>query len=469
MGKDRLEDYIKEQLVNHESTVDADAVWNRLQNNKKKKRPFLWLSALGLIIVAGLTGIYLMTQESNKLELENKKTILAENDVLREIDISMDVLSSSQSDRSISSENARNDKASENSVASVVTAKEKGIIKRINGDKQNADSVSIADANDNAVVNASYGLLVTRDLQKYKLNEALINGKVESQATRSIVNSSIENTNITSLLSIDMLDRINSEMLNHQRQMDVLQIEISSPFNKEETMDTWQSYVGVSTAYYKGSRSLRSLDSLDTTLSLRSEGEEFVEAWGVGLEYILEHKSGLFLGTGLAYRQINDRAKLEEQSRELLVPTPIELQGQGVFAEITNVERVRYHKIGMIDIPLFVGYTLKQGRNAFSFRTGININLRTYSRGQIIDSQLQDNGEYGAVLRSVEDEVLFRNRVGWSSQIELGYHRLINDSFELAIKPTFRFYNSAFNDESNNPIEQRYKHFGLKMTLSKRF
>lgn len=472
MGKDRLEDYIKEQLVNHESTVDSDAIWNRLQKNKRKKRPYLWLPAMGLLLVASLIGIYLLTITSSEIDLKNNESIQLENKKLVEIDLPESDIPLRQSKDIIFRKNMEIDRSLESNKAQIVKTKVnapgRGSSQYIGASNNVITEPIISDQSDSDF-KVTYGLIGTQDFKNFKSQEKFISSRIENLSRSSFFNNTDKYALKVSPLRIDLLHQLQTSLLSHTRQQDILEMDISVLTDKDITKDPWQSYAGFTMAYYRGIRTLQNLDSLNSTLDLRNAGESFLEAWGLGFEYVLEHKSGLFLGSGVVYRQINDQAILSETKEELLVPTPVELQSAGFgFLATTEIERVRYHKLSMIDVPLYAGYKFRKGRNSFSLQTGINLNLRTYSRGQVIGSQLSDNGEYTAAFRNVKDEQLFRNRVGWSSQIEFGYHRLINDSFELGIKPTFRYYSSGFNDETNNLIEQRYKHFGLKLTFSKR-
>ncbi len=448
MGKDRLEEYIKDQVFDHHSEVDPDLIWDNIQKKKRKKRPFLWIISglIGVIIMGIVINLFLNNETEDQFGLASESQTFETEAVSNSNYSSHDII---EDDQELILQEVK--KEITESVEAYPISKQKLKSKK-QSDSPNIVGITMTEVFREKVNSNIHSLLPKR---KGALNVSF------SKANSSQINEKYDNPRLATLGLLPQIQSSNPTNLLFDRNL----IQIDSdvfllPKETIERSENWTKAIGVSGSYLKGWRNLKSKDSLEQGLDYRLRSEKFMEEWGLGINFDLQHRSGFVISTGLNYNQINDRSILSSVTEELLVPTPEELAGTGVYQNIFVRERVRYNKIRMIDVPLRLGYSWQLGHQALSVQAGLIFNISTATKGNIInfDEFLEvSNSEY------------FRKNLGVSYEFLIGYHQRINDNWKLSILPSFKYYGKSFTNPDVYSIEQRYINLGLGMRLSRKF
>lgn len=470
MGKDGLEDYIKDTLYTHESKVDTDEVWKRLQKKEPKRRPFWMLFFMGGIFLIGIGSLYLFAKADADVAVTEEYSLNNKNRTIEEFN--------TQPKKNSSNIDLEETKNSITNTASVIEKTEKD---------HTSESISTIESQKPTNRNLKEKLATSSAAQNFNPTKQVQNHNKSSNSTHVLEKylpikkeSSIlkKPTQSSSVISggknQDPINSISLEpLLLTSLFSDRDKIKLDHSFlpalNEEVNNDKWQLNVGLFSSYYGGQRTL-AVDTTNASFKARNDNEEFVEAWDAGLDIYFKHRSGIFFGSGIAYRQINDRSRLAFDNEELVVPTPEELEGQGVFVNTFTTNSVRYNKFRMLDVPVFLGYEKSIAKHDLSLRGGININIGTRVTGHIIDEVLVDSMEQVSFVNvNTRDQSLFKSNIGVSYQFELGYGYSFDNGLKISLHPTYRYYKESFNNVDFNPTEQRYQHLGFKLRAAMQF
>lgn len=487
MGKDRLEEFIKDQVADYESEVNTEELWSNLQKKKRRKTPILFISLMGLGLLITVLGYFWMSNSnattSSAQNINSTDTSYTNTKNENEVE---------RSNADLSSQGVK-DQASNTSIDNIVSEIEPTITEtqRTIGNnkfsnpslvkaKENTNNASTIPLENAINTNQNKGGNINRSGNTFIQESGLFSNSIltkdlkgigstgSGSLSKALIKDAIELNDVgRQPLDISILTLAHPDALSFNRVYPYFEFQnLPEQITSEVSLKKWSTSLGVYSGYYKGSRILESIDTTSALLSLRQENEQFVEAWDIGIELNLEHSTGFSLHTGLAYRQINDRSIFIEEDRDLSVPTPIGFQG--VLVQVNRMERIRYNKIGMIDVPLMLGYRLERDRNSYSIKAGVNFNLQTRAKGNIINDIFVENEQVPSFISTADNE-LFKANIGIAYQIELGYHRVLSKGYALSVHPTFRYYTDAFNNPVSNSIDQKYRHIGLKLMLSRRF
>jgi len=497
MGKDRLEDYIKDQVYDYDSIVDTDDLWNKIQK-KKKPKSFLWVYlTFGILFIGAMiatvwvkdmdSSMSFSSQELSESEVLETKEFIKENDLVKNnqqvgnypitpaVNESKD-LPENEVATNIDVNQPKNE-TTDNVVRLTSTrsqslpTEDSNVIQGLgNSEKVNFYSQKNTDFrnDENSISLSSTG--TSTNTSTSTNTKAKIIGSTQSENTRvsySTVSSNNEKIN-SSLAQVDeklsAIATIDINRLIYNRPLfpSTLDQEIIPLNQNDDKQGYWIG--GISASFFKGDRTLNPRDTLsetrDTIFQLREQQEEFKELWGAGLSIGYQHRSGLFVNTGIAYHQINDRSFLSFTDTNTEFITGHQDSLSSFVQTETPIMSIRYNKIRMWDVPLSVGYFKDFEKVGLSTEVGLNINIRTQASGNFIKSDV--------AFQNTDNTELFKTNISYSYQLSIGLHRSLWRDWEISFHPTLRYYPKSFTADSYD-LEQNYRVFGAQIKLSKSF
>jgi hypothetical protein len=191
-------------------------------------------------------------------------------------------------------------------------------------------------------------------------------------------------------------------------------------------------------------------EAAEELLHSRTESEELLEIMAGGLNVRFKHKSGIWISTGVEYRQLNERFSYYNQTKRLFTTdTSLTIQNRVVEKEI-------YNSLRQINIPLTLGYYLEMGEWGLSAETGLLINLSLNPEGVIMG----ENTEFVDLATGAED--IFSKRMGLGYIAGLGIDRQIQGNWKIFLTPQVIIYPGSIT-KANYALKQKYWLLNLKV------
>jgi hypothetical protein len=200
----------------------------------------------------------------------------------------------------------------------------------------------------------------------------------------------------------------------------------------------------------------------------RYDSEQYVETFNFGTQLNLHHRSGIFVGTGINYTQIdelfesvgNKESKVFKEGIVQIITnadgSSSEVRGQKLVIEQKSWNKKIYNKYSFVNIPLYLGYAHSAGMVQVEYTAGVDFNLHFSKKGEII-------GKEGfPVSVSNPQNSIFNNltSINLNGGIKLLYP--LSPKFTLFAEPNFR-YNIHSITLDNYPLKQRYFYTGLRV------
>jgi len=442
MGQHDIGDYLKKRVSGHQSKVDTDAVWDKLDLNKKKKRRgFFWVFGIGILLI-GFTGLYFIetTGEQKLNDVNSITTQTLANDIIV--------------NNSVSESTASKDEFSATLSESML---DEPAIKR--------QEISLTNKHQNFQSRAMPQVVIKSNNQSH--SKTLANNPINkiSKLHSSEKSSEPSSTNLETLESLPILDPLmtinmslpliktlrstNSNLPKRNFLIRIADQLLPSPKIKDQITFSLNSYVGI---YYVDRKFKLIQNSLNTYVSARDSTETPLEAIVAGTQFCLNHKSGMWVGLGIEYQRINEVFRTKSSST-----TTEPILSSFVFSkkENTTTEKwTHYNKHELYNIPLSIGYridlknwTLRVSHTSlFSFKNA-------FSGKHLIASSGVDN---------ISSD--FYNRINFSSRIEANIQRQLAQQFRLELSPSFMIHHNSFIVPDSG-YEQKYKLLGLRAAL----
>lgn len=206
-------------------------------------------------------------------------------------------------------------------------------------------------------------------------------------------------------------------------------------------------------------------------LQQRKSTEQSLETIHLGIHTDLIHKSGFELSLGGQYSQINEKfnfqgSLIENDTIENgLYGYHINPDGDTTFiySQIINSretfhEKTVYNKYKMLEVPLLLSYHWKNESWSIGIQTGIMANIRLKTSGKIFSpsNQILDIEE--------QQEIIFRSNIGLSYHLGIAGRYNLSENFQFTFSPFFRYFPNSFS-QNDYPIRQKYRLAGLRLGL----
>ena len=176
--------------------------------------------------------------------------------------------------------------------------------------------------------------------------------------------------------------------------------------------------------------------------------------------------NGLALRSGVAYTQINERLDLfDGTTTDIEIYEVKDVNGNIIGTQIDTIigQRIKttYNRLKMVDIPVILGYEVRDRNWTLSLNGGAYFNVLFEQKGEFLSPNLTPVN-----FTSTEEShyEAFNKSVGMSLFGSVGLNYKISNRLHLMAEPHFRYYMDSFTN-SNYPLQQNYWSVGLNVGM----
>lgn len=519
MGEDQLEKFIKQQVEQLKTPNDPDLLWQKIQAKQKvEEKPkrrfffFWWLGGASMLLVAGLLFTYPSWNSHQQGDTSSEQA--ATTSPLPE-DYQTQSEVKSIVDETATTGVTKNDhptSATSTDEQSLNAPSSKRATTRFARTTPNATTGPInkatnrlsTTAKDNAIaldsMDDSTGTSLANDDQKASIIPpvfatpveipVLENNTVSPTATREVpakeelqeeaakytINNPFDESKV--LPASELLPTLEQRVVYDVREIDHILVKENTeksllPDESSSTEKPWHFSNGLAFTYGKGLRTLseRSTASADY-LQTRESSETALDAVRINLDVMAQHKSGMYIKSGLEYEQINERfeAYLESdsttvESGQILAitiardGTSTQTTGNGEVSTTYWTRQRIFNHYHSIDIPLLIGYsrTQKDQRLGWFVEGGASVNLWFRASGKIIDPT-------GQLLLLEDKPSLFKSQTGLSLVGAVGLTYQVTGQLSIWANPAIKYRLRSISSEES-PIDQTYRNLGFNVGM----
>lgn len=176
--------------------------------------------------------------------------------------------------------------------------------------------------------------------------------------------------------------------------------------------------------------------------------------------------NGIALRSGVAYTQINEKLDLfNGTTTDIEIYEIKDVNGNVIGTQIDTIigQRIKttYNRLKMVDIPLILGYEVRDRNWTLSLNGGAFFNVLFEQKGEFLSPNLTPVN-----FTSTEEPhyEAFNNSVGMSLFGSVGLNYKIGNRLHLMAEPQFRYYMDSFTNR-NYPLKQNYWSVGMNVGL----
>lgn len=242
-------------------------------------------------------------------------------------------------------------------------------------------------------------------------------------------------------------------------------------YNFEERPNVWM--VDAYTGPIFAQKQLRNNGSPENDQYLQQRFQTEGQGWGFngGLRASMLFNKSYVISTGVEYEQFTEVFKyVDPTSIEYIikqvydVPTgqwTIDTIDINFAAETTKI----YNRLGRLDIPLTVGYEIRQQRGGVRLMGGGSMNLYFWKRGAILDPS---TGKPGYFTPGEGTQTVFRANAGFSVQGSAQFFWHPERRTRLFAEPYYRLMLQSITAPAH-PLHQQYRIWGVRLGATKIF
>jgi len=496
MTNSKFEKDVRGILDNHETEVNTDLLWSNVQAelypNRKKKFAWIWFATAGLIVTV-LMSTYLYYLD-NTGELQPSIEYVNKTDVSNVEKINRSISANSSAIQT--KKNVVENKIDDLKIRKKTKTQLKNSTIKNKIDKKSSIAIETKKVQhvglSNTSLQSKYVSIQKKD-EKLKRNlptksnigsDGIINNSATINSDGSPQNNKaikIDTTSTSQAFEI----ATNPAEVNHADETPIIDDskgeqkigtieepdagETPPPILSRKLKRAFQVGLGLRAGI---SNSLTTLETRSDEFSelrkLRSQSESNLETVDFAIEFLLKHKSGVYISTGVDY--LRAARKLEFNNEVVTVDTvmgttvvyvhPITMDStfvEGKVERVTNTfaRKEIYNKLHLLNIPISIGASVDYEQWTFGIQGGVLLNLLLKNKGKIMDSE---STFYN--LKN-DDANWFRNNLGVSFQgaALVGYN--FTDNFQLTFGPSFR--SPVIISEDINPIKQSQVGLGFQV------
>ena len=491
MSDHKLEDKFREKLDGYVSPIDADALWNDMQPDERKKYPLWWFFlSFALITVAGLFLHTTFTKgQEDKISEANELSII-ENRTTKKDHKTVEV-TPTNNDFNVNAENELKQKSTSNT--KIVKSETESISQKRNNNTKDLNRRSVTNEfqSNNTTTNKIENQNTFRtksipnenNIQDSNLN---INSNLESSHSGSsplgpmeenakLKNEILENDkNVekkddkeSKELVLNMASKIESSKLTQ------FEFSIEEPTYKPNWInkvnlnknDLPKLQIGAYYSYEYANRNLEAKDSIPNFgeikyTDVRNASESFVESFRTGLLLRKTFKKGFRLSGGIEYAKLTERFDAAIDLGVRLVEDPIDFT-EPTLVQQTNIKKI-FNRYETLNIPITLGKEFSSNKWRFYLDAGIGLNLNFKTKGQIFSSaEAFEVQEF-----SNDDQSIFKSRLGISYMASAGVRYYFKRDLSIELGPHWQSTFGSMNTE-NYRLETRHQYYGIKIALIK--
>ena len=434
-------------LQNQDLDFDKEAMWSNLEN-RKKKRPFFWWMSIGSgigLILLGATYFYFSQETAFK-----KPSQIVDNQYIEETKVTETKLSENSKIELVEEEAEQLNVKNENELLSNHSTEIKS---KIDSDHKNkAEENFTFTSKDNFETGNNYQIQTNR-LQKPE--------------SKIFSNEIIRNSKIN--------EKINSEKIDLAEAIDfkkaILKIEIDKDLELPKTVSSKLKrskphsllitpFAGV--GYQFRSLEMKEGQRNSEQLTRKKSNEKPHESWSFGL--LIDKKLGnhLMLGTGFEFLQHNEQLTLYEYETNNIegfafVEIPDEFMGQeGFLTKKTSF--IYQNQYRLLNVPVSISWLLhsKKLRLAPTASLIFNINQKSIGHIEIEEGVATDVAPF------------LKSQVGLAYRFGCRMYYPLNNGLMLFANPQFEI-NPSDISQSLNPISQKRNLVKIDIGVTKQF
>lgn len=241
-------------------------------------------------------------------------------------------------------------------------------------------------------------------------------------------------------------------------------------YNFEEHRNVWM--VDAFTGPVFAQKQLRNTSSPENDQYLQQRLQTEGQGWGFngGVRASMLFNKSYVISTGLEYEQFTEVFKyVDPTSIEYIIKQVYDVPtGQWTIDTTINfaAKTTKVHnRLGRLDIPVSVGYEIRQQRGGVRLMGGGAMNLYFWKRGAIIDPS---TGEPGYFTPGKGIQTVFRANAGLSVQGSAQFFWHPERRTRLFAEPYYRMTLQSITVPSH-PLHQQYQIWGVRMGVTRIF
>lgn len=467
MGQNHIDQYIKDNLFDHKTVLDKEALWVGIESAQRRSRVLYLALAVGVVAIASIV-LY----------------------GLSSIKTTSPVLPSQESHVGLELNDSNNNAPSENEFEAIGLPNKKEQTVRSESNYSKKSHLSSDAESDNIDEQKS---LEFQSLNSNTKKQLETKAKFSNTKNKNLRNSELNQSDKAQTNTVEVVSETKS--LEHTSQLHILPLSSLADIKELDLMINFDQ-----TRVYKkmkptecptfGSKKKRIFAEIYTTLdynlhslSVNSiEHEDYLNARnatqsyqpsytaGVQLKYLFEN--GLFLKAGLEYSEIREQFKHRQETitTEILPNQVISIEIDPVTgdstivlgnAPVTTIETKNWrvqNSYKSLGIPLFVGYQLDHGKWFYSIEGGIVYNLKFDFKGYLLDESLEP---------SMADNY-FKDTSGINIGLGVTAGYKIKSNLSVLVKSNFRSITSNIN-AINNLVNHKINSIGAGVGMEYQF
>ncbi len=432
--------FVKEKMSGYKPDVPAH-IWDKIAANNDKKKPIaFWLSPLGK---AAAIFILLTTAGAGAYYFSNKKT----TDIPTEI--AVQTLETPTKKEIVNSDNV--DSKKETTAIEILNTPEKkndnAIVRNVNTFKNNKTEIKEQPFQKNENVVIANGLVKIKTKAAEQTFEIKDDAVVETIVLKG---------------KISQAELLSSTFVINDKKIKLFGFSIPCP-EAEENAAGNKRYIEI---YAGPDYAFKSYEDTGTAyIEKRKASTALFYAYTAGVRYTRVFSNGISVKIGANYSQINERF-FAKNGYELSHIFTVNSVGDTTsnyylnspkFEKSTNVYR-------SLDIPVQMGYEFGNGKVHANISAGVNINITSTQKGNVID-------QAGLAVNVGADDakaVKYKNKsnAGISFLGSASFYYKIKHKLHLLAEPYIR-YGLSPNTKAELTLKQRTHTAGLRIGFRK--
>lgn len=480
---------IRDLFVDLEVEIDTNDLWKGIEkklDKKRKKFPIWWF--LIPVVLLLLTGVFLIGK--NNQQTVNKESLVVNNTKSTNTIVNTSTLSTKETTEIVNNtrksadnnevepgknNNSKLTSSTENRQTQYVQAQEAQYVQAQYVQAQNVQAQKEMSRRTKDSFKAKTP--IESQLIKVLLDSDLTNNNFENNIGLN-QNSQIRNNSVAKALNdsdklrkLLLINTIHRSINNLKYKRGILRynskIKVNDIIAKTNTNHSWNKSIDFGIGMALATKSLVSKSlRYDYYKRNREKTESHLEAINSNIAFNVQHNSGFFISSGINYTQIDERflsvdSVYLKSNKNGIVKEIVnadgsitEERGQVEVLEVKNWDKEIYNYYYFIDIPLSLGYSFNIKNTKIEFSSGISYNLAFMKKGQILGVE-----DYPVDIAKEKNVFKTNSGMNFISNMKIVFP-IKNHLFY--VEPNIK-YNLKSITADNNPLEQKYFNYGIKL------
>lgn len=487
-----FEKYIKENLSEQRSEIDASKMWgdvsSRIDFKEKKRRGFLyWLTSisfLSVVIILLLMFTDIFNFSSPSITDHRLQTQIAKNDNSPNTQTKTNVSDVGDNVFKTKSNNSLSSTSDLKTTATKTLFNNKNLITDSNTQKVSKNISLSEPVAEHPKININQNKLLLKNNTYYSPLTSLPNASnvIKKDRVTSIINkdkkdfistskSQIKDTN-TSARNLELIKFIPTSSIKNLSHLRDIMLPDLVPFTISEKLKTDKKVSPFYLSIYSGiGISKKDLTSQDTIYAaLRNSTESALEHFNITADLQYRLDKNWSIGTGIDYLSLTEKFEWTGSYQEtkngmyidtIFYSTQIDSTvsfSSGTYTATIKRNMKKYNRYQFINIPISLQYHFKVNEHGFNIQPGVLFNIAYKAKGDYLNNvgapALLDDAKTSASMQF---------------QMSLNYEREIGDDWKWNIGTALRWAPHTRLGNNAAAIESSYLFYNLRVGLTRRF